>query len=169
MTTADQRQEEGVAIVSEALQLISTLLTTLRGGLRTESETFKSSFLHKLQGCSQLQTSIQGPQLHRRPPAAEWISSNHREEWSISSTKEIITLMGLTQQVIKLSTCISNILNRKLLRTNLNYNCFSKANPHLRTLLEGDLEMELRAKGLPRGTRIHPRIWDLMTLMVCMS
>ena len=77
--------------------------------------------------------------------------------------------MGLTQQVIKLSTCISNILNRKLLRTNLNYNCFSKANPHLRTLLEGDLEMELRVKGLPPGTRIHPRIWDLMTLMVCMS
>ena len=159
MTIADQRPEEVVATVSEALQLTSILLTTLRGGLTTESETFRSSFHHRLQECSQLPMSTQAHQLHRKPPAEERISSNHRGEWLISSTKGTITLMGSIQQVIKLSTCISNMLNRKLLRISLNYNCFSKVSQHLPTLLEGGLEMELRAKGLPQDTKIHPRIW----------
>jgi hypothetical protein len=157
MTIADQRQEEVVATVSEALHLRLTLLTTLRAGLTTESETFRSSFRRRLQECSQLPISTQGHQLHRRHPVEESIS-NHRGGWLISSTKGTITLMGSTQLGIKRSTFISNTLNKKLLRISLNYNCFSKVSQHLPTLLEGGLEMDLRVKGLPQGTRIHPRI-----------
>jgi hypothetical protein len=107
----------------------------------------------------------------QRPPVAESISSNSpktKDEWLISSIKGTITSMDSTQLETKLSTSINSTLNRKLLKTNLSSNCFSKVKRDQRMPLEGEVVKVILSRGLPLGTKIHPRIWALIS-QECMT
>ena len=77
--------------------------------------------------------------------------------------------MGSTQLEIRHNTYISNMVNKKRSRTNLNSNCFSKAKQAQPPTLEGVRThlTQTISRGLPLVTRIHPRIlaWSLQECM----